>query len=70
MGGGGRLRVLVSTDGQAWTSAALVGETGIDLRDPKLSMTPDSQLIIVAGGSVSGKRSFSPPRVMFSQAVA
>ena len=36
VGGDGRIRVLESTDGQAWTSAALVGETGIDLRDASL----------------------------------
>ena len=53
VGGDGRIRVLVSTDGQAWTSAALVGEPGIDLRDPKLSTTPDGRLMIVAGGSVA-----------------
>ena len=59
----------MSTDGQAWTSAALVGETGIDLRDPKLSTTPDGRLMIVAGGSVyEGKRYLGrQPRVTFSQ---
>ena len=69
VGGDGRIRVLVSTDGQAWTSAALVGETGIDLRDPKLSITPDGRLMIVAGGSVyEGKRYLGrQPRVTFSQ---
>ena len=69
VGGDGRIRVLVSTDGQAWTSAALVGETGIDLRDPKLSIAPDGRLMIVAGGSVyEGKRYLGrQPRVTFSQ---
>jgi hypothetical protein len=69
VGGDGRIRVLVSTDGQAWTSAALVGETGVDLRDPKLSITPDGRLMIVAGGSVyEGKRYLGrQPRVTFSQ---
>ena len=69
VGGDGRIRVLVSTDGQAWTSAALVGETGIDLRDPKLSITLDGRLMIVAGGSVyEGKRYLGrQPRVTFSQ---
>ena len=69
VGGDGRIRVLVSTDGERWTSAALVGETGIDLRDPKLSITPDDRLMIVAGGSVyEGKRYLGrQPRVMFSR---
>ena len=68
VGGDGRIRVLVSTDGEAWSSAALVGEAGIDLRDPKLSITPDDRLMIVAGGSVyEGKRNLGrQPRVMFS----
>ncbi len=69
VGGDGRIRVLVSSDGETWSSAALVGEAGIDLRDPKLSMTPDDRLMMVAGGSVyEGKRYLGrQPRVMFSQ---
>ena len=68
VGGDGRIRVLVSDDGERWTSAALVGETGIDLRDPKLSVTPDDRMMMVAGGSVyEGKRYVGrQPRVMFS----
>src|SRR5262245_27133713 len=68
VGGDGRIRVLTSTDGETWTSAALVGETGIDLRDPKLSIMPDGRLMMVAGGSVyEGKRYLGrQPRVMFS----
>ena len=68
VGGDGRIRVLVSTDGETWTSAAVVGAAGIDLRDPKLSVTPDDRLMIVAGGSVyEGKRNLGrQPRVMFS----
>src|SRR5262249_9182856 len=31
---------------------ALVEETGVDLRDPKLSIMPDGRLMIVAGGSI------------------
>ena len=68
VGGDGRIRVLTSADGEAWTSAALVGETGIDLRDPKLSIMPDGRLMMIAGGSVyEGKRYLGrQPRVMFS----
>ena len=47
VGGDGRIRVLVSGDGERWTSAALVGETGIDLRDP--SCRHPDRLMIVAG---------------------
>jgi hypothetical protein len=69
VGGDGQLRVLTSTDGAQWTSAALLSETGIDLRDPKLSITADGRLMIVAGGSVyNGGRVLlgRQPRVAFS----
>src|SRR5436189_3847017 len=52
VGGDGKLRVLESSDGAKWESVALVTEKGIDLRDPKLSITPDDRLMIAAGGSV------------------
>jgi hypothetical protein len=69
VGGDGQLRVLTSSDGQQWESAALVGEKGIDLRDPKLSITPDDRLMITAGGSVyDGKTLLGrQPRVAFSK---
>lgn len=69
VGGDGKLRVLESTDGAEWKSAALVAEAGIDLRDPKLSVTPDDRLMIVAGGSVyEGKKlTGRQPRVTFSK---
>jgi hypothetical protein len=68
VGGDGRIRVLVSTDGEAWTSAALIAESGIDLRDPKLSIAPDDRLMMVAGGSVYEGTTYRgrQPRVMFS----
>jgi hypothetical protein len=66
--GDGRLRALVSSDGDAWESAALLAEEGIDLRDPKLLVTPDGRLMILAGGSVyrGGKLVGRQPRVAFS----
>lgn len=69
VGGDGQLRVLVSSDGAKWESATLIGEKGIDLRDPKLSITPDDQLMIVAGGSVyEGKKLLGrQPRVTYSK---
>jgi hypothetical protein len=69
VGGDGKLRVLSSADGETWESAALLAEKGIDLRDPKLSITPDGRLMIVAGGSVyEGKKLLGrQPRVAFSK---
>jgi hypothetical protein len=68
VGGDGQLRVLESADGKKWESAALIAERGIDLRDPKLSVTPDDRLMIVAGGSVYEGKALKgrQPRVMFS----
>lgn len=70
VGGDGKLRVLESADGSAWAPAGLVEEEGIDLRDPKLSITPDGRLMIVAGGSVyRGTKTLQgrQPRVAFSR---
>jgi len=70
VGGDGKLRILESADGETWKSAALLAEPGIDLRDPKLSITPERKLMIVAGGSVYGgtkKLQGCQPRVAFSK---
>src|SRR5262245_48944206 len=50
VGGDGKIRVLVSKDGDRWESAALLREAGVDLRDPKLSIAPDQRLMLVLGG--------------------
>ncbi len=68
VGGNGLIRVLVSNDGEKWASIAGITEKGIDLRDPKFSITPDGRLMIVAGGSVyDGKTLIGrQPRTTFS----
>lgn len=47
-GGGdyGKVRVIVSDDGQMWESAALFETNGVDLRDAKLSVTPGGLLLL------------------------
>jgi hypothetical protein len=69
VGGNGKIRVLTSPDGEAWESAALLSEQGIDLRDPKLSLTPDGRLMLVMGGSVYEGKTLKErqPRVAFSK---
>lgn len=64
----GRIRVIESRDGKTWKSAALVEESGIDLRDPKFAVTPQGKLMLVMGGSVmEGKQYVNRrPRVSFS----
>ncbi|MGE3803081.1 MAG: sialidase family protein [Gemmataceae bacterium] len=54
--GDGQIRVLTSTDGKKWEAAARIGQKGIDLRDPKLSITPDDRLMIVGGAAVPATR--------------
>ena len=60
---GGIVRVLTSKTGAMWESAARVEERDIDLRDPKLSVTPDGRLMLLMGGCVydDGRR-ISDPR--------
>lgn len=67
--GDGEIRVITSKDGKTWSSAGLLTEKGIDLRDPKISIMPDGRLMIVAGGSVyrGGKLVGRQPRVAFSK---
>jgi hypothetical protein len=70
VGGDGGLRILESDDGSNWRPVALIEEKGIDLRDPKLSITPDDRLMVVAGGSVYGGTKTlmgRQPRVAFSK---
>lgn len=64
----GTVRIIMSEDGDEWRSAALLSEEGVDLRDPKLSVTPDGRLMAVMGGSVYEGREFitRKPRVAFS----
>lgn len=47
----GTARVICSDDGETWRSVALLSAEEIDLRDPKLSVTPDDRLMVVMGGS-------------------
>ena len=44
--GDGRLRVITSTNGTNWTSAALIERPGTDLRDAKITVTPDGELML------------------------
>ncbi len=46
----GCIRVLHSADGVAWESAALIAIPGLDLRDPKITVTPAGSLMLHAAG--------------------
>ena len=68
----GRVRVLVSGDGERWRSAARLAVRHVDLRDPKLSIRPDGALMLLAGGTDLPRRGGTPgsagrrPRVFLS----
>jgi hypothetical protein len=68
VGGDGAIRVLTSTDGKTWESAARLTEKGIDLRDPKLTIMPSGKLMLNCGGSVYEGRTLKgkQSRVMYS----
>ena len=42
----GALRVITSVNGQQWESAALITSEDSDLRDAKIAVTPDGQLML------------------------
>lgn len=48
----GKIRILESEDGKKWKSVALLEKDQYDLRDSKLSVTPDGRLMVLMGGSV------------------
>lgn len=48
----GVVRIISSKDGEHWKSVALLTKQGYDLRDPKLSVTPDGRIMVLIGGSV------------------
>jgi hypothetical protein len=65
----GTARIIASEDGMNWKSVALLSKKGVDLRDPKLSVTPKGRLMVVMGGSYytnKGKRLKMVPQVAFS----
>jgi hypothetical protein len=43
----GHIRVITSKDGESWHSAALISQEGDDLRDAKISVTPDQRLMLL-----------------------
>ena len=65
---GGVTRVFSSDDGSAWSSEAVVSEEGVDLRDSKLTITPDGRLMLLMGGSVYDEKGKSPTRARLEPA--
>lgn len=65
----GKVRILASDDGEKWESVAFIGKAGFDLRDPKLSVTPEGKLMVIIGGSIYRNRKLEGcvPHVVFSE---
>jgi hypothetical protein len=51
----GALRVITSTDGREWESAALITSDSSDLRDAKITVTPDGQLMLCGAEALHDK---------------
>ncbi len=47
----GQTKIIVSKDGKTWTDLTTLSKPGIDLRDPKLSITPNGKIMVIMGGS-------------------
>ncbi len=47
----GSIRVLTSSDGEVWSSVSRITMWNADLRDPKLTVTPDDRLVINAAAA-------------------
>jgi hypothetical protein len=51
----GALRVITSEDGKQWESAALITAPDMDLRDAKITLTPDGKLMLSGAGALHDK---------------
>ncbi len=49
----GSLRVLTSKDGKQWKSIALITHPKYDLRDAKITVTPDNRLMLNGAGMIA-----------------
>lgn len=67
-GPSGSARVLRSQDGESWKSLDSFALAGMDVRDPKISITPDHRLMILMDGETyrDGKVATRKPYVSFS----
>lgn len=66
--GDGEIRIIASKDGKHWGSVAHLVKDTIDLRDAKLSVTPDGRIMVLMGGSIyiDGEWTARIPQVSFS----
>jgi hypothetical protein len=55
----GAVRVLASADGKMWESLALIRSANADLRDPKITVTPDGTLMLTSAGALHRPKGFT-----------
>jgi hypothetical protein len=55
----GALRIISSKDGEQWVSSALIASVNSDLRDGKLNITPDNQLMLCGAEALHDKSKHS-----------
>ncbi len=65
----GRVVIIASKNLKHWETVADIGLDSVDLRDPKLSITPDDRLMVTIGGSVYRNWNLvrTEPQVCFSE---
>jgi hypothetical protein len=51
----GALRIITSSDGEKWESAGLISSPTSDLRDAKITVTPDNQLMLCGAEALHDK---------------
>ena len=61
----GAFRLLRSTDGNDWHSAALISDPDADLRDAKLSVTPQGELLLLGAAAQHDRRHCSHQSYMW-----
>jgi hypothetical protein len=54
----GKIRILISEDGLVWNSGSLISIPGVDVRDPKITITPSGGLMLNAGGAYGSSAPF------------
>lgn len=58
--------ILKSTDAKDWQKVIMLEKPGVDLRDPKLSITPDGKIMALVGGSVYKEKELMRMRTQVS----
>jgi hypothetical protein len=62
---GGTIRLMISASGETWIDHITLSEPGVDLRDPKLVVTPDNKrLYLICAGVL---RRWRPPVPLLHQ---